>query len=217
MLWIRGIWCPVSIQSHPKISCWKAKFKCSCPLQSGKKYARSSDNGVKIQYRVVDVYPFSPATRAIKSDDHATNLRTTNGKGRSSLTFLDLPGEIRNQIYHYVLVSDRSYAVQLQFNPLDTAILRLNRQIFAEASGIFYHENCFRFPQALFIGRPILAQLESFYRVSQMKLLLMRNFIFEIPVSKSESVPLIGVNFELTFVVRCTVRLLRNICSTRPT
>ena len=97
--------------------------------------------------------------------------------------FLALPGEIRNRIYRYALVTSQPFAVQLQFAPLDTALLRVNKEVYAEASSIFYHENAFRFPQALFVGAEILPQLESFYRVSPSRLRTMRNFVLDVPVS----------------------------------
>lgn len=97
--------------------------------------------------------------------------------------FLNLPGEIRNQIYRFALLSERPFAVQLQFAPLDTALLRVNKQIYAEASTIFYHESVFRFPQPLFMGPPILEQLDNFYHLSLAKLRMIRNFILEVPVN----------------------------------
>lgn len=96
---------------------------------------------------------------------------------------LALPGEIRNRIYQFALVAARPFAVQLQWNrPLDTALLRVNRQIFDEAAGIFYAENTFRFPEALFVGAPILQQLQTLYRVSRAKLKMMRSVVLDVPV-----------------------------------
>lgn len=152
----------------------------------------SSDNVFKAGCGVVEVYPSSSTIHAIEPDEYSEDLRTTNSKEKPSLSFFDLPGEIRNQIYRCVLKSDRPYAVQLQFKPLDTAILRLNKQTFAEASSIFYHENCFRFPQALFVGASILPQLEGFYKLSRTKLLTMRHILLEVPVSNAKSIPVLG-------------------------
>ena len=97
--------------------------------------------------------------------------------------FLELPGEIRNQIYRATLLSTRPFAVQLQFWPRDAALLRVNKQIYVEASSIFYHENMFRFPQPLFLGPPILCQLEMFYKLCPTKLQTLRNIMLDIPVS----------------------------------
>ena len=73
--------------------------------------------------------------------------------------------------------------MQLQWDrPLDTALLRVNRQIFDEAAGIFYAENTFRFPEALFVGAPILQQLQTLYRVSRAKLKMMRSVVLDVPV-----------------------------------
>ncbi len=98
---------------------------------------------------------------------------------------LALAGELRNRIYQYALVTSQPFAVQLQFAPLDTALLRVNKQIHAEASSIFYHENTFRFSQALFVGAEILPQLEKLYHVSPTRLRTMRKFVFDVPVSNS--------------------------------
>lgn len=76
--------------------------------------------------------------------------------------------------------------MQLQWNrPRDTALLQVNKQIFDEASSIFYAENVFRFPEALFVGAPILPQLQTLYRVSRAKLKMMRNIVLEVPVRSS--------------------------------
>lgn len=96
--------------------------------------------------------------------------------------FLSLPGEIRNLIYRHALVSPKTYTVKLQFFPLDTALLRVNKQVYAEASDIFYHENIFWFPQTLFVGGPILERLERVYHLPPRKLQTMRNFVIDIPV-----------------------------------
>ena len=105
-------------------------------------------------------------------------------------TFLALPGEVRNRIYQFALVTARPFAVQLQWTrPLDTALLRVNKQIFEEASGIFYVENTFRFPEALFVEAPILQQLQTLYRVSSSSLCMMRSVILDIPVSCLFRVP----------------------------
>ena len=97
--------------------------------------------------------------------------------------FLALPGEIRNRIYQFALVTAKPFAVQLQWNrPLDAALLQVNRQIFDEASSIFYAENMFRFPEALFVGAPILQQLQTLYRVSRPTLMMMRSVVLDVPV-----------------------------------
>ncbi|CAF9937817.1 hypothetical protein IMSHALPRED_000558 [Imshaugia aleurites] len=102
--------------------------------------------------------------------------------------FLALPGEIRNRIYRFALVTSRPFPVQLQWNrPPDTALLRVNRQVFDEASTIFYAENTFRFPEALFVGAPILQQMQTLYRVSRLKLKMMRSIVLEVPVYGASS------------------------------
>ena len=100
--------------------------------------------------------------------------------------FLALPGEIRNRIYRFVLVAERPFTVQLQWSkPLETALLRVNKQVFEEASSIFYAENAFRFSEALFVGAPILQQLQTLYRISRPRLKMLRNIILDVPVRSS--------------------------------
>ena len=97
--------------------------------------------------------------------------------------FLALPGEIRNRIYRFVLLAERPFTVQLQWTrTLDTALLWVNKQVFEEASGIFYAENAFRFPEALFVGAPILQQLQTLYRIPRPRLRMLRNIILNVPV-----------------------------------
>ena len=100
--------------------------------------------------------------------------------------FLALPGEIRNRIYRFALVAERPFTVQLQWTrPLDTALLWVNKQVFEEASSIFYAENAFRFSEALFVGAPILQQLQTLYRISRPRLKTLRNIILDVPVRSS--------------------------------
>ena len=97
--------------------------------------------------------------------------------------FLALPGEIRNRIYRFVVVAERPFTVKLQWTrTLDTALLRVNKQVFEEASSIFYAENAFRFPEALFVGAPILQQLQTLYRIPRPRLRMLRNIILDVPV-----------------------------------
>ena len=101
----------------------------------------------------------------------------------SDCPFLALPGEIRNRIYRFALVADRPFTVQLQWTrPLDTALLWVNKQVFEEASSIFYAENAFRFSEALFVGAPILQQLQTLYRISRPRLRTLRNVVLDVPV-----------------------------------
>ena len=100
--------------------------------------------------------------------------------------FLALPGEIRNRIYRFVLVAERPFTVQLQWTrTLDTALLWVNKQVFEEASSIFYAENAFRFSEALFVGAPILQQLQTLYRIPRPRLKMLRNIILDVPVCSS--------------------------------
>lgn len=104
--------------------------------------------------------------------------------------FLDLPGEIRNKIYFLVLTYSRPFTVTLQFGGSNTtALLRTNKQIYNEASLIFYQQNTFCFPQSLFVGSPIFPQLKDFYHLSEQRLQTMTNFIFHVTVSRHTQFP----------------------------
>ena len=103
-------------------------------------------------------------------------------------SFLTLPGELRNSIYRYALVvGRRPFALQMpeKLHPesyADTALLRVNKQVFREASTIFYHENTFRITEDLFYGTPILQALEVVHRVSRERLRSLRRIVVDIPV-----------------------------------
>ena len=77
--------------------------------------------------------------------------------------------------------------VKLQFFPHETALFRVNKQIYEEASEIFYCYNVFLFPQALFDGVPILEKLENFIRLPIWRLATLKNFKIDVPVSPNES------------------------------
>ena len=121
------------------------------------------------------------------------SLRLSNGPAPQFIRevppdcpFLALPGEIRNRIYRFALLSQRPFTVQLQWTrPLDTALLWVNKQVFEEASSIFYAENAFKFSEALFVGAPILQQLQTLYRISRPRLRMLRNVILDVPVRSS--------------------------------
>jgi len=71
----------------------------------------------------------------------------------SSFRFLDLSGEIRNDIYRYALTASHNNPQKHVWSGLDphegqtyilaTGLLRVNRQVYREASSIFYGENGF--------------------------------------------------------------------------
>lgn len=104
--------------------------------------------------------------------------------------FLDLPGEIRNKIYFFALANSRPFTIKLQFGGSNTtALLRTNKQIYNEASSIFYRQNTFCLPQSLFVGSPILPQLRDFYHVSEQRLQTMTSFNFHITVSRPQRLP----------------------------
>ena len=64
----------------------------------------------------------------------------------------------------------------------DKSLFLVNKQVFREASTIFYHENTFRITQDLFYGTPILQALEVLHHVSSSRMRSMRSLILDIPV-----------------------------------
>ena len=101
-------------------------------------------------------------------------------RGRT-FNILGLPAEIRNKIYRYTLTG-KIFTVKLQFKPFDTSLMRVNKQIYRETSSLFYYENSFRIPQSLFVGAPILDQLEKFYHLPRQRLSIMKRLLIDIPV-----------------------------------
>ena len=103
-------------------------------------------------------------------------------------SFLTLPGELRNSIYRYALVIGRRPFALLMPEKLhpksyaDTALLRVNKQVFWETSSIFYHENTFRITKDLFYGTPVLQALDVVHHVSRERLRSMRSLVLDIPV-----------------------------------
>ena len=160
----------MSSGTHKNCAGLTANVPSSCPLP-GRQSARSKD---LIPDPNMDAL-LSKSLSALSSSNFCSSPPPLS-------PFLALPGEIRNKIYRYALVAPKPYAVKLQFAPLDTALLRVNKQIFSEASTIFYHESTFRIPEALFVGAPILRQLEGFYRVDGARLRALRRLVLDVPV-----------------------------------
>lgn len=75
----------------------------------------------------------------------------------ASMTFLDLPGEIRNQIYHHLLtIPTLSTPRLLGDRPLHPNLLTTSRQIYLEAKQILYGCNTFLAHPALLTDMPRL-------------------------------------------------------------
>ena len=66
------------------------------------------------------------------------------GNGPEPFSILDLPHEIRDQIYRELLTPPRIKMAH-RFYELETAILRANRQMHRESSKVLYEENCWVF------------------------------------------------------------------------
>lgn len=100
---------------------------------------------------------------------------------KRTIGFLDLAAEVRNKIYHYALTARRNDPQKCIWSRLDpyrswsrwatdegqtysfaTGLLRVNRQVYHEASSIFYGENGFvliREPKDVFSHRALVALL----------------------------------------------------------
>ncbi|KAL9637544.1 MAG: hypothetical protein Q9164_002133, partial [Protoblastenia rupestris] len=100
---------------------------------------------------------------------------------RKPLLFLDLPGEIRNIIYRFTLISAKAISIKLRFEVGYTNLLCANKQIFNEAREIFHHENIFQIPESLFVGAAILDQFDTLYRVPRTTLMTMRILSVQVP------------------------------------
>ena len=97
--------------------------------------------------------------------------------------FLDLPGEIRNAIYGMSLISKTRFTLGLfRFQPSMTSLLRVNKQIYREASSVFYHENTFRFPASLFVDAPIYKTIQDICGVSAPCLQRMKKITLDVPI-----------------------------------
>jgi hypothetical protein len=153
--------------------------------------SRAEDEAIYIGAGVWSSVQLDPGTRAVKCHDWShealrmyrpykvlTAERKTakcNIKERQTLSFLDLPGEIRTQIYKLALVFEAGIETETRFSSrshtyacagenslgeLGTTqryktwlrkvkpalgLLRLNKQVNAEAAGVFYGHNEFRF------------------------------------------------------------------------
>ena len=109
-------------------------------------------------------------------DDNLPQLR------RGVFLFLELAGEIRNRIYRYSLVFEKSFTVKFRFGISETGLLMVCRQIHIEAVPIFYQENEFRFPQAVFDVDDTLTKLETFFRMPLITVASLKNLYLDIPV-----------------------------------
>lgn len=75
--------------------------------------------------------------------------------------FLAIPGELRNSIYRFCLIFDKPFTVEARSGLSDTSLLLVNKQVYYEASTIFYQENSFRLGHAVLDGSPVLERLEN--------------------------------------------------------
>lgn len=70
----------------------------------------------------------------------ATMLSTKQNKGSKAFRILNLPRELRDQIYRELLLADKVCAATFKY-ALEPAILRVNRQVHKECIPILYEEN----------------------------------------------------------------------------
>ena len=93
--------------------------------------------------------PPPPSPRVIVNDPPKRSKRPTqspNSTKRSGAGFLDLPAELRNEIYSLVFVADSRFDLARPTNfARSAAFLRTCRQVHQEACGILYGENEFFF------------------------------------------------------------------------
>lgn len=103
---------------------------------------------------------------------------------KKPLPFLDLPAEIRNQIYREVLISSRKFTVSRHawFSISNTGLLCASKQIHSEASCFFYKDNIFWFPQHLFHGDPVIEMLQNVYALPSARLMTLKKLVIDIPV-----------------------------------
>lgn len=73
---------------------------------------------------------------------------TSSNPSPPTFRFLQLPGEVRNLVYRHLVVSPHEHPSQLSLSQtsdyqtgIDTNILYVNKEIYAEASSILYSEN----------------------------------------------------------------------------
>lgn len=78
--------------------------------------------------------PFTAPNTSSKTSTGAVNAKSAPNPKKS---FLDLPGEIRNQIYVGSLIHGKSSDMLEPPHKGSTNVLRLNRQIFGECNHIF--------------------------------------------------------------------------------
>jgi hypothetical protein len=71
--------------------------------------------------------------------------------------FLELPGEIRNQIYAYAVVQDKALPLSAQPPP----ITGVNRQIQQESLSIFYQKNAFEYSLSNFDRKELVSYVQT--------------------------------------------------------
>lgn len=80
------------------------------------------------------------------SHPKATESSPEQSTNKTRITFLDLPGELRNEIYKLLLVSQTAFISVHRPHSQETIagnILRVNKQIYNEASSVLYGGNTF--------------------------------------------------------------------------
>lgn len=129
----------------------------------------------------------APSSRSLPSTvcDFDPNDDDSLELSQDFFPFLKLPAEMRNRIYRYSLVFEKPFTVKFRSGPFDTGLLMVCKQIYAEAEPIFYKENAFRFPQAVFAVARSERNLENLFCIPNSRLVAMKNLHLEIPVCRS--------------------------------
>lgn len=182
-MWVSCLWATVGLtQIYDPVSKIKAKSQHRCPLQCGAACFDSTKEWVN-DHASDNLVFTGLSSLSLSESPRLLDTPALSAQPATKCLLLALPGEIRNRIYRYVLLKPKPFAVRLQFSPRDTALLLVNKQVYREASTIFYYENTFRIPESLFLGAPILQQMERFYHVPRWTLKSMKHLVVEIPVS----------------------------------
>ena len=144
-----------------------------------------------------------PPTFEPSKDSTYDDYSISNSPKLRPFVFLSLPPEIRNNIYRHLLIHRKPVKLGPSFRIGDTNLLCTNKQIYSEAREIFYHENVFLVPEALFTGNlTILNALEGpLYRLPRSRLASLQRLDVNVPVSSSAT-----LEYVLWAIIHCNTK-----------